>query len=150
MGLIEYLFFRPGPAGPVFDRWGGVLFGAYCGIALSILVFYSVLRVFSVRHSLRSRIAQRILSYGLLLEAICAVVLGLRFANIPVLSIRLWLYASIGAQVVAVGYLWWWLRNRYPDLLTQYEWEDRKRAYLPRAAGGAVAPTRRRAAARRV
>jgi hypothetical protein len=41
------------------------------------------------------------------------------------------------------------VKNKYPPLLSAYEWEEKKRAYLPRAAGGTMEPVRRRPAAAR-
>lgn len=147
MGLIEYLFFRPGPVGPVFQQWGNILLGAFLGIALSLLVLGGLLRIFSARHALHARIARRVIVYGLALQSVGVVVLWLRWLDFPFISMRLWLFLLLAAQAVAGGYLWWWLQNRYPDQLAEYEWDERKRSYLPRAAGGGAPPVRRKAVA---
>jgi hypothetical protein len=149
MRVIEYLFLRPGPAGPELERWGAALLGAYAGVAVAIVVLGVALRAFGARHGARTRIAQRIIGWGLALQLAGLLALGLRWLDAPIISLRIWLFLQLIAEVVAAGYLWWWLRARYPGVLAQYEWEDRKRAYLPRAAGGSVEPVRRKAPASR-
>ncbi len=147
MSVIEYLFHRPGPAGAVFQQWGNVLLGAFLGIALALLILGSLMRLFSVRHPIHARLTRRVVSYGLILQAAGALVLWLRWVNLPFISMRIWLALVLIAQVAAVARLWSWVRSRYPDQLAEFEWEERKRAYLPRGAGGAAPPIRRKAAA---
>ena len=150
MQIIEYLFMPPGRVGPVFDRWGGVLFGAFAALAVGIWLLTTTMYVLNGRHGLKNRVAKRILLWGEGLQLLGILLLGLRIANWPVLSMRILLYAHLVGTVVAAVYLLWWLRNRYPHRLAAYEWEARKRAFLPRAAGGAVdSPRRRTTAARR-
>jgi len=134
--LFEYLFHRPGPAGSVFGFWGAVLLGAYVALAVAILLLGYVLRSFSEGHSLHTRITQRIVKYGLILQVVGLVVLWLRVINFPGLSMRLFLYAHLIAEVAAMGYLAWWMRRRYVDEIAYFEWEERKRDYLPRPARG--------------
>ncbi|MGH2352022.1 MAG: hypothetical protein ACRDI2_13980 [Chloroflexota bacterium] len=149
MRIIEYLFMPPGEVGPVFSRWGGVLFGAFLALTIGIVVLGSVMHILNARHGLKRRITQRTLWWGVGLQVLGLVLLGLRLVSWPILSMRIWLYAHLIAEVGAAGYLLWWMQNRYPGLLAVYEWEEKKRAYLPRAAGGEVEPARRRVAARR-
>jgi hypothetical protein len=101
------------------------------------------------RHGLKNWVTRRIWIVGLCLQAAGVLLLWLRGVNAPVISMRFLLYLQLIAEVVAVAYLFRWLRTRYPDRLAAYEWEEKKRAYLPRAAGGTVEPLRRRAAAGR-
>lgn len=145
MRLLEYLLFRPGPAGPLFDQWAAVLFGAYVGVALGLLIMGYVAQQFAARHGLRTRIIRKIVWWGILLQLSGVVLLGLRFFNWPFVSARLWLYVQLVLELVAAGYLFWWLRSRYPSLLAQFQWEERKRAYVPKASGGNFESPRRRA-----
>jgi hypothetical protein len=145
MWLVEYLFHRPGPIGPVFGRWGPILVGAYAGIALSLLVLGYVLRAYSEGHALHSQLTRRIIRYGLLLQIVGLVILWLRLINFPGLSMRLLLLAHVAAEVAAIGYLVWWMRRRYVDEIAYFEWEDQKRDYLPRATRGRRGRTRARA-----
>ena len=144
--LFEYLFMPPGELGPVFDRWGGVLFGAFAGLGLGIGLLAAVMQSLNGRHGLKARITRRIWLWGGGLQVLGLVLLGLRIANWPLLSMRALLYAQLIGELAAAAYLLWWMRRRYPQLLALYEWEEKKRAYLPRAAGGAVEPPRRRMA----
>lgn len=145
MPLVHYLFHRPGPTGELFREWSPLLLGVYAGIAVTLVVLGVVLHAFSARHGVRRRVARRIITYGLALQALGVVAVGLRALNWPVVSMRFFMYAPIVAEVVAAGYLWWWMRYRYPHALARYETEERRRSYLPRAVGGTVAPARRRA-----
>jgi hypothetical protein len=147
--IVEYLFQRPGVTGPVFEQWGNVLLGAYLALILALLVLGGLMRLFSAGHALHARITRRVVSYGLLLQLAGLLVLWLRWLNWPVISMRLLLFVQLAAEVAAAGYLWYWFQSKYPDLLADYQWEERKRAYLPRAAGGTAPPVRRKAAARR-
>jgi hypothetical protein len=147
--LIEYFLHCPFPPGAVFQQWGNILLGAFLGVALSLLVLGGLMRLFSARHAVHARLTRQVVTYGLILQAVGILVLWLRWLDFPVISMRLWLFLALIAQVAALARLGWWLRNRYPDLLAEFEWEERKRAYLPRAAGGSAPPIRRRAAARR-
>jgi MFS family permease len=147
--LVEHLFLRPGPPSPLFEEWAMVLFGAYVGLALGILVAGLVAHRFGEGHGLRRRVARNVVLWGLLLQAAGVLIVGLRFANWPVLSSRIWLYLQLTLEVVAAGYIWWWFRNRYPSRLAQFDWEARKRAYLPKAAGGTLEPARRKVTAGR-
>ena len=149
MRLIEYLFFPPGPLGPTFDRWGGVLCGAFVALALGTALLASAMATLNGRHGLKNRLTRRILFWGGGLQLLGLLLLGLRVAGIPMLSLRVLLDAQLVAEVAGAVYLWWWLQNRYPEQLAAYEWEEKKRAYLPRAAGGTAEPPRRRATARR-
>jgi hypothetical protein len=147
--IVQYLFFPPGPTGAVFDRWGGVLFGAFVALALGISLLSAVMYEVSARHVLNRRVARQIFFWGVGLQLLGLVLLGLRLVNWPILSMRILLYAFLIAEVYAAGYLWWWIKTRYPARLAAYEWEEKKRAYLPRASGGTLEPARRRTAARR-
>jgi hypothetical protein len=147
--FLEYLFMPPGPVGPGFDRWGGVLLGAFAALALAIWLLTSVMYTLNARHGLKNRVARRIRYWGGGLQLLGVLLLGLRLVNWPVLSMRLLLYAHLVAEVAAAGYLLWWLSTRFPARLAAYEWEEKKRAYLPRAAGGTVEAPRRKAAAGR-
>ncbi len=149
MHLLEYLFMPPGPTGAFFARWGGVLAGAYAGLALGLGLTGWAMRVLNGRHRLNQWVTRRILVSGLALQALGLILLWLRILSLPILSMRLFLYLQLLAEVGAAGYLWWWLRNRYPGRLAVYQWEEKKRAYLPRAAGGLVESRRRTAAKRR-
>ena len=149
MPILEYLFFRPGPPGPIFDRWGGVLFGALVSLGLGICLLCAVMYELNSRHVLNRSVARQILLWGGGLQLVGLVLLGLRVANWPVLSMRVLLYAFLIAEVCAAVYLWWWVKNRYPPRLAAYELGERRRSYLPRAEGGAVESMRRRSASRR-
>jgi hypothetical protein len=115
-------------------------------MALALLVLGGLMRLFSARHAIHARLTRRVISYGLILQAIGVFVLWLRWLDFPVISMRLWLYLVLIAQAAAAARLWWWLRNRYPDQLADFEWEERKRAYLPRGASGVAPPIRRKTA----
>lgn len=149
MRLIEHLFFRPGPPGAAFTVWGGVLFGAFAALALGISLLSAVMYEVNARHVLNRRIARNVFYWGVGLQLLGLLLLWLRQLNVPIISMRILLYAGLIAQVYAAAYLWWWVKRRYPARLAAYEWEERKRAYLPRAAGGAIEPARRKAPVRR-
>jgi len=149
MGIIQYLFFRPGPTGATFGFWGAVLFGAFSALILVISLLCAVFYEINSRHVLNRRVARCIFAWGSGLQLLGLLLLGLRIVNLPILSMRVLLYAFLIGEVYAAGYLWWWVKTRYPRQLTAYDWEERKRAYLPRAVGGTVEPSRRRPAARR-
>ena len=149
MSIIERLFFPPGPLGPVFATWGGVAFGACVALALGIAVLSAVMYEVNARHVLNRTLARNIFYWGAGLQLVGLLLLWLRTLSIPILSMRILLYAFPLVEIGAAVYLWWWVKTRYPARLAAYEWEERKRAYLPRAAGGAVEPVRRRPAARR-
>ena len=142
MGLFEYIFHRPGPAGPVFGFWGAALFGAYVALLVAVLLLGYVLRAFSEGHALHAQIAQRIVRYGVPLQLLGLLMLWLRVINFPGLSMRLFLYAHLIAEVTAIGYLAWWMRRRYVDEIAYFEWEERKRDYLPRPTRGRRGRTR--------
>lgn len=143
MGLIEYLLFRPGPPGPYFQQWGFVLAGAYGALALALIGFGALTRLFNARHAVHIAVVKRIVGWGVPLQLAGLAVLGLRAANLPAVSLRLALFLHLAAEVAALVYLVWWLRTRYPEEVAHYEWEERKRDFLPR--GGAPAARRRRA-----
>jgi hypothetical protein len=149
MRLIEYLFLPPGPLGAAFARWGGVVLWAYVVLGVAILLFTEAMFILNGRHGLKNHVTRRARLWGLAMQIAGIALLGLRVANIPILSMRVLLYAQLAGEIVLAGYFLWWLRERYPDLLAAYDYEERRRAYLPRAAGGAVESPRRRAAARR-
>ena len=149
MRIIEYLFLPPGPTGATFDRWGGVLFGAFTALAVGVAILAAVMYEMNARHVLNRSVARRIFFWGGGLQLLGLLLLGLRVLSWPILSMRVLLYLYLVAEVYAAGYLWWWIKNRFPERLAAYEWEERKRAYLPRAAGGTAEPVRRKAAARR-
>ena len=148
MQIVEYLFLPPGPVGPAFDRWGSVLFGAFTALACGLAFFYGVMRRLNGRHSLKNKVARQILVWGGGLQLAGLLLLLLRVLNWPLVSMRILLFAHLAAEIVAALYLVRWMRMRYPEALAAYEWEEKRRSYLPRAAGGAVEPPRRRAAAR--
>jgi hypothetical protein len=147
--ILEYLFLRPGPVGPAFDQWGGTLLGAYSGIAVCLLVLGLAMYRLNGRHGLKNWVTRRILIWGLALQFAGMLLLALRVANLAVLSMRFLLFAQLLAEVLAAAYLLRWLSTRFPDRLAVYEWEEKKRAYLPRSAGGSVEPLHRRATAGR-
>ena len=149
MRIVEYLLFNPGPVGAVFDRWGSVLFGAYVALGVALVVLCGTMRALNGRHGLKNRVADRILMWGLGLQLLGVLALGLRVMQWPLVSMRLLLFLQLAAEVVAMVYLVRWMQNRYPILLAAYEWEEKRRSYLPRAVGGAVEPARRRTGARR-
>jgi hypothetical protein len=134
MWLIEYLFHRPGPIGPVFDRWGLILLGVYLGLTLALVLLGYVLRAFTEGHMLHTQVTRRVLRYGLTLQLTGILLLWLRWINFPGLSMRLFLLAHLTLHVAAIGYLVWWMRVRYVDEIAYFEWEDQKRDYLPRPA----------------
>jgi hypothetical protein len=143
--IIEYLFSLPGPTGP----WSGVLFGAFVALALGIGFLAAVMYELNARHVLNRNVARKIFFWGAGLQLLGLLILGFRVLNWPVVSLRIFLYLLLAGEAFAAGYLWWWVKNRYPALLSAYEMDERRRAYLPRAAGGMVEPARRRPAARR-
>ena len=148
LAFLQYLFLPPGPPGPEFGRWGLALAGVYLAVTLSIAFFHLVGRTLIGRHRLKMAVLKRITGTGLGLQAIGLLFLACRALNLPVLSIRAFLAAQLAATAFAVVYLLWWLRRRYPPALAAYEWEEKKRAYLPRAAGGAGESARRQTPAR--
>ena len=148
LAFLQYLFLPPGPPGPAFGRWGLVLAGVYLALFLSIALFHVVGRTLNGRHRLKIAAFRRITGTGLGLQALGLCLLAWRALNLPVLSIRAFLALQLAATVFAALYLLWWLRRRYPPALAAYEWEEKKRAYLPRAAGGAVESARRKTPAR--
>jgi hypothetical protein len=137
MRIIEYLFFPPGPVGPTFARWGGVLFGAFVALALGIALLSAVMYELNARHVLNRSVARSILLWGAGLQLLGLLLLWLRQVSIPILSMRILLYGLLFVEVGAAAYLWWWVKRHYPARLVAYEWEERKRTYLPRATGGA-------------
>ena len=135
MTLIEYLFFRPGPPGQAFDRWGAALLGAYAALTVAILLLGFVMRTLNSGHPVKDHIARQVIRYGVLLQLISPFILWLRWINLPGISPRILIFSHLIGEAVAAGYLLWWTRNRYPEQHGQYEWEEKKRSYLPRAAG---------------
>jgi len=142
--MIDYLFLPPGPA-----RWGGVLFGGFVALTAGIALLTAVMYEISERHALNRRVARRLFYWGCGLQLLGLLLLGFRALNWPIVSIRVLMYALLAAEVYAAGYLWWWVKNRYPALLAAYEWEEKKRAYIPRGSGGTLEAPRRSAGARR-
>ena len=134
MGLLQYLFSRPGAAGDAFRQWGFMLIGAYAALAVAILLLGWVMRTFSEYHAVNSRLTRRIVTWGVLLQIVGLLILGLRATDFPLLSLRLWIFLHLAAEVAAAGFLIRWMRTRYREELEVYEWEERKRAYLPRAS----------------
>jgi len=135
MPLIEYLLFRPGSPGPTFDRWGAALLGAYAALTVAILLLGFVMRILNGGHPVKAYVTRQIVRYGVLLQLVGPFILWLRWINLPGVSPRILIFLHVMAEVVAAGYLLWWMRNRYPDQHGQYEWEEKKRGYMPRAAG---------------
>ena len=145
MRLVEYLFHRPGAVGPAFDRWGSVLLGVFLALILALLVLGYLLRVYSEGHTLHAVITQKVIRYGVAIQIAGLIVLALRVINFPGLSMRLFLFLPLIAEVAALGYLIWWMRTKYPDEIAYFEWEEQKREYLPRPARGKRGRTRTRA-----
>ena len=145
MRLVEYLFHRPGAVGPVFDRWGSVLLGAFVALTLALIVLGYLMRVYADGHALHTVITQKVVRVGLTIQLAGLLVLGLRVINFPGLSMRLFLFLPVIAEAVALGYLIWWMRTKYPDEIAYFEWEEQKRDYLPRAARGKRGRARTRA-----
>ena len=144
MRIVDYLFLPPGPA-----RWGGVLFGAFAALAVGIALLTAVMYEINQHHALNRRVARRLFYWGSGLQVVGLLLLGFRALGWPVLSARILMYALVAAEVFAAGYLWWWVKRRYPVLATAYELEERKRTYIPRGSGGTLEPARRPAGARR-
>ena len=149
MQIVEYLFLPPGPVGPAFERWGSALVGVFSGLLLGIALLYGVMRRLNGRHGLKNKVAQRILLWGGGLQLVGLALLLLRALDWPVVSMRILLFAHLLTEVGAALYLARWMRTSYPEHLTAYESEEKRRSYLPRAAGGAVEPLHRRPAAHR-
>lgn len=149
LGLFEYFFMPPGPVGQAFGRWSGVLFGVYVGILLTMGMAFLLGRTMAAGHGFKLQTIRRFYQWGALLQVVGILLLALRFLNWPLLSMRILLYAQLLAEVGAALYLWRWLQLMYPLLLEVYEWEEKKRAFLPKAAGGAVEPRVRKAPVRR-
>ena len=145
MRVVEYLFHRPGAVGPVFDRWGSVLFGAFVALIVALLVLGYLMRVYAEGHTLHAAITQKVVRYGVAVQVAGLVVLGLRVINFPGLSMRVFLFLPLIAEVVALGYLIWWMRTKYPDEIAYFEWEEQKREYLPKPARGKRGRARSRA-----
>jgi len=116
--------------------------GAFIALALAILLLGYVLRAFSEGHALHTQITQRIVRYGLTLQLVGLLVLWLRVINFPGLSMRFFLYVHLIAEVAAIAFLAWWMRRRYVDEIAYFEWEERKRDYLPRPTRGRRGRTR--------
>lgn len=152
MGVLEYLFSRPGPAGAAFGLWGGFLLGLYVGLALMLLFLYPLLRTFSVKHSLHRIIARRVVMWGTLLQVVGVCLVGLRVLNLSIVSLRIWTVLWLLVEVGAAIALWLWRRREYPAVLAQFELAERKRAFVPRGSAPPsppTLPTRRRQTARR-
>ena len=145
MRLVEYLFHRPGAVGPVFDRWGSVLLGAFVALIVALLVLGYLMRVYADGHTLHSAITKRVVRYGLAVQLAGLLVLGLRVINFPGLSMRIFLFLPLMAEVAALGYLIWWMRTKYPDEIAYFEWEEQKREYLPKPTRGRRGRARTRA-----
>lgn len=129
----------------MFDRWGPVLFGAFVALILALLVLGYLMRVFAEGHTLHARITQQVVRYGIAAQLAGLLVLGLRVINFPGLSMRLFLFLPLLAEVAALAYLTWWMRTKYPDEIAYFEWEEQKRDYLPKPASGRRGRARSRA-----
>jgi hypothetical protein len=151
VGVVEYLFLPPGPPGSAFQQWGSFLFGAFVVQALAVSLLSGVMRTLNGGHHLKNDVARLVLLWGGGFALLGILLLGLRFLapETPVVSMRALLLALLLAEVAGTGYLLWWLRRRYPHRLALYQLEEKKRAYLPRAAGGKVEAARRKPAVRR-
>jgi hypothetical protein len=134
MAFLQYFFNRPGAAGPAFERWGSMLIGAYIALALAILLLGAVMRVFSARHAVRLRVTNATVTWGIALQLIGLVILGLRVTDFPLLSLRIWMTLHLIAELAAAGYLVWWMQTWYPQEAAEFEWQERKRDYLPRGS----------------
>ena len=145
MRVVEYLFHRPGAVGPVFDRWGSVLLGVFLALILALMVLGYLMRVYAEGHILHTAITKKVIRYGMAVQVAGLIVLGLRVINFPGLSMRVFLFLPLVAELVALGYLVWWMRMKYPDEIAYFEWEEQKRDYLPRTARGKRGRTRSRA-----
>jgi hypothetical protein len=146
-GVLQYLFLPAGPTSADFARWGPVLAAVYVTLAVAVVYFTYVQRTLNGSHRLKNGITQYVLWWGLGLQAAGLLLLGLRWVDwgasfIP--ALRFLILVQVVVECVAAGYLLWWLRRHYPHALAAYEWDEKKRAYLPRAAGGTVDSLRRK------
>lgn len=147
--LLEYLFLPPGPVGVVYRQYAGYVLAVYLTLLVAIMFFYLVARALNGRHALKNWLVNRMLVIGGVVTLLGVLLLLVRPLNWPILSTRMLLASQAVALLLLTGYLWWWLQFRYPAALAAYEWEERKKLYLPRTAAGATARPRRKRELRR-
>jgi hypothetical protein len=147
--LAEYLFLPPGPAGPVYRQYADSLYAGHAVLLAALVFFFIVGRTLNGRHGLKNWVLRRVLLVGGGVTLLGILLLALRPAGWPILSARILLAAELIALPALAAFLWWWLRNHYPLRLEAYEWEQRKKLYLPRAEGGPAERPKARARRRR-
>lgn len=115
------------------------------GLGASILLGRALARRFR-DHALHRRLAERAMQIAGWICGAGLLFFGFRALELPLLGMRLWLYLSVLALLVAAGLgLWYWWA-RYPAELGRYRQEQARRQYL---RAGAAAPRARRAASGR-
>jgi protein-S-isoprenylcysteine O-methyltransferase Ste14 len=97
-------------------------------------------------HALHRRLAQRATQIAAWIFGVGLTFFAFRALELPFLGMRLWLYLSALALLVAIGLAIWYWFARYPAQLARYEQEQAKRQYL---RPGAPSRQRRQATGRR-
>jgi hypothetical protein len=97
-------------------------------------------------HALHRRLAQRATQIAAWLSGVGLAFFAFRALELPFLGMRLWLYLSALAMLVALGLAVWYGFARYPAALARYREEEARRQYL---RPGSLPRQRRAAAGRR-
>ena len=111
------------------------------GIYLVILGFFALVLVLGLLLSLMpNRVArgnrllrqvyERYGAWAAWLGGAGLLVVGLRYANVPLFSKRLWTLLDLAAILIIVGHVVWYRFARYPDDRADYLEDQRRRRYL--------------------
>ena len=105
-------------------------------------------------NALRRRLSRHFATIFMWVTGVGLAFFGFRVLGLPFLGIRLWLWVSLVALLVAMGYVVYYMRARYPAERQAYEAQQLKRRYQqpgrrPVAAGGVMTSRSPRAEKRR-
>ncbi len=125
-----FYWFQLHPGSPSGLYW--VLAGIYAvGLGGSAAYFVNVRQRFG-SHVHRMKIARRVALAAGLLSAFGLIFIGMRFWQIPVLSLRFWILLITLGAVGLGGYLAYYFTRMFPSSLEAFEAKQLRQRYLPK------------------
>jgi amino acid permease len=115
----------PEPPGPLY-LVALVVFVVWLGASIAV---YAYRRRFFAGNGARIGMATRFGPYAITIGVVGILLLGMRYASIPYLSVRFLLYLTILVAIGFVVFLAYYLRRRYPARLAAVRAEELRRRY---------------------
>lgn len=105
------------------------------GLAAGLFLYFAYARRKFREHRLKRRVSETASIWAIALALAGLLLLGLRFATVPYLSARVFLYVTIIASIGSLAYLVFYWYKLYPKRLTSYEARVLHARYASRPKG---------------